>query len=736
MTTRRASSFNNSNNATSTITSNHESQSQQQQQQPLHHSISSRKVDNTTNTAVIRSSGMTIRNISPVKVLPMTTLGGSTTGILSSTNSNTIEKVPSSETVDDTSRTNNDEEYDNSDRYEKEQPLPKNRPSWFIIQVTVIASLGGILFGYDLGIISCTLPQLIIAFNLSNKQQELIVSILYLGGTIGATLGGSICDIFGRKKSILLCDVIFTFGGIILFSAHNVATILIGRIVVGFAIALSGIADVTYLHEIAPTQFRGAIVSVNEACIALGFLLAFGIGTIPSLSYQKSVEEDIDTNRIDGWRIMFGISGVVAILQFIGMIYLPESPKWLSDRGRYEESDVAQHQIQADPVLYQASTKVIATDHQRRNSRTMLMITRGNDHHRHHDVHDANSNIRSSSPVAMPTTNYQAIGSPGASNNTSTENDTISSLTSHHNNQRGHVYRICCYPIYQTIYLCQQFCLFVKTIRTQYSRQTYITFFLATTQQFCGQTNVLSYAPLIFAAASSSSSSSKSDTDDTIQAYATVSIGIVKFIVTALVIWKIESIGRRTLLLFGIGTISFGLFLLAIAFAGTNVVENESNEEQDEVSHVVRNTHSSFYLALPGVLMVVCGYSMSYGPLTWLITSELYPTDIRGRALGISTIVTYACAAIVTYTFLSATAWVGSSVLFSTYLFITCTGLIFAFLAIPDTGGRNPDGIDAALDHMVWWQERQPNFLMKARHTTVSTSDRDVSQFVAETEIT
>ena len=187
------------------------------------------------------------------------------------------------------------------------------RPSAFVLQITAVASLGGILFGYDLGVISGALPQLMATFDLTRAQQEICVSILYLGGGIGAALGGSLCDSFGRKRAILLTDAVFALGALILFCAPNFETVVVGRVVVGFAVAVSGIADVSYLHEIAPVQFRGAIVSVNEACISLGFLLAFGMGGALSGEGVK-----------DGWRIMFGASGVIALVQFGGMLPLPE----------------------------------------------------------------------------------------------------------------------------------------------------------------------------------------------------------------------------------------------------------------------------------------------------------------------------------------------------------------------------------------------------------------------------
>lgn len=144
---------------------------------------------------------------------------------------------------------------DNAD----EPPLAveEQRPSLFVMQVTAVASLGGILFGYDLGVISGALPQMIVAFDLTSAQQELVVSILYLGGGFGAMLGGSICDSFGRKRAILLTDGWFLLGAAVLYLAPTLSMVVVGRVIVGFAIAVSGIADVSYLHEIAPAQWRG-----------------------------------------------------------------------------------------------------------------------------------------------------------------------------------------------------------------------------------------------------------------------------------------------------------------------------------------------------------------------------------------------------------------------------------------------------------------------------------------------
>jgi MFS family permease len=202
------------------------------------------------------------------------------------------------------------------------------------------------------------------------------------------------------------------------------------------------------------------------------------------------------------------------------------------------------------------------------------------------------------------------------------------------------------------------------------------------TQQLSGQASVLNYAPLIFSKLNHSDLS------------ATLWIGLVKFFITVLVIWRIEYVGRKALLLIGMSMIVIGQFLLAFAFT---LVESEQNPPK-----------SAMFWALPGVLCVVFGYSASFGPLTWLLTSELFPTDIRGRALGTSTIVTYFCAWLVTSTFLSMQSAIGAPTVFVIYGSITLLGIAFAYLAIPDTGNKSAEEIDDELKQMWWWRQREP----------------------------
>jgi MFS family permease len=491
---------------------------------------------------------------------------------------------------------------------------PASFPSWFVIKLTALASLGGCLFGYDMGAIAGALPQLTQQYALASNQQGWVVSILYLGGGVGALIGGTICDRMGRLTTILMTDILFIVGaGWFFWVADSFVGLLIGRFLVGIAIAISGIADVAYLQEIAPQAWRGAIVSVNEACISLGFLYAYLAGYVYS------------DGEVEDWRKIFGLAGLLALVQGIGMWSMPESPVWLAGQGRIEQSE----------KVYQIL---------RSSARSRGESIKDDDDYGG-DSLTKPSNPRASlqTVAASPSlSSYQVSGS----RNNGHDFRSYESLESFIGGDTGSK----SFRIYS----------FRATI-SRYYRQAWIALFLAVTQQFCGQAVVLNYAPAILGASPN---------------WSTLAMGGLKFLVTVIVVLKIEAIGRRFLLLCGMGLIALGLLALSV---------------------------STSSLVLPGVLAVVGGYSMSFGPLTWLLTAEFFPSEIRGRALGLSTIVTYTSAAVVTRTFLPMSEWLGYSFVFGGYAVITIVGMIFAYSAIPETGDRSLEQIEATLDDTRFW---------------------------------
>jgi MFS transporter, SP family, galactose:H+ symporter len=190
-----------------------------------------------------------------------------------------------------------------------------------------VAALGGLLFGYDTGVISGALLFIREALALSPTMQGIVVAIVLAGAAIGAAIAGTLSDRFGRRRVILAAAVLFVAGAIFSAVAGELASLLIGRFLVGLAIGFASMLTPLYLAEIAPARDRGAIVSLNQLCITVGILVSYLVGFALAPS--------------GGWRWMLGIGAVPGVILMIGMLILPESPRWLAGHGRMEDAGAA-----------------------------------------------------------------------------------------------------------------------------------------------------------------------------------------------------------------------------------------------------------------------------------------------------------------------------------------------------------------------------------------------------------
>jgi len=188
-----------------------------------------------------------------------------------------------------------------------------------------IAALGGLLFGYDTGVISGALLFIRQALSLSPTMQGIIVSIVLAGAAVGAAIAGYLSDRFGRRRVILGAALLFVLGAVLSALPSGLPALLGGRLLVGFAIGIASMLTPLYLAEIAPARDRGAIVSLNQLCITAGILVSYLVGfALASVT--------------DGWRWMLGIGAVPGLVLAIGMLILPESPRWLAGHGRIDEA--------------------------------------------------------------------------------------------------------------------------------------------------------------------------------------------------------------------------------------------------------------------------------------------------------------------------------------------------------------------------------------------------------------
>jgi len=193
--------------------------------------------------------------------------------------------------------------------------------------IASIAALGGLLFGYDTGVISGALLFLRQAFHLSPFMEGVVTSIALAGAALGAAFGGVLADRFGRKPVILLTAAIFVVGAVISAAAATLSLLLLGRLLVGIGIGVSSMLAPLYLAETAPAEARGALVSLNQLMITIGILVSYLVG----YAFAASGE----------WRWMLGLGGLPGVILATGMLFLPETPRWLAGHGRMEDARTA-----------------------------------------------------------------------------------------------------------------------------------------------------------------------------------------------------------------------------------------------------------------------------------------------------------------------------------------------------------------------------------------------------------
>jgi MFS transporter, SP family, galactose:H+ symporter len=199
--------------------------------------------------------------------------------------------------------------------------LPTDQAQRIFVYVTAgFAALGGLLFGYDTGVISGAELFLKDQFTLSTFALELIVSGVLAGAAVGALLGGRLADLFGRRRLLIATAIIFAAGAIACAEAGSPQMLIVGRIIVGLGIGLSSGTVPVYISEVSPAESRGWTVSLFQLAITVGILLAYVV--------------DYGFARVDGWRWMFGLAVVPAVIFAVGMFFLPESPRWLARRGQ------------------------------------------------------------------------------------------------------------------------------------------------------------------------------------------------------------------------------------------------------------------------------------------------------------------------------------------------------------------------------------------------------------------
>jgi SP family galactose:H+ symporter-like MFS transporter len=196
--------------------------------------------------------------------------------------------------------------------------------SHFVYVAAAISALGGLLFGYDTGVISGAILFIKQDFSLSAGREELVVSAVLWGAVIGAALGGELSDRFGRRATLIVAAAVFVLGAIGTALVPTVLLLIVGRVVVGLAIGIASFTAPLYISEVSPVNNRGSLVSLNQLALTSGIVIAYLV--------------DLAFSGTGGWRWMLGLAAVPGTVLGIGMILLPNSPRWLMDHGQRDRA--------------------------------------------------------------------------------------------------------------------------------------------------------------------------------------------------------------------------------------------------------------------------------------------------------------------------------------------------------------------------------------------------------------
>jgi MFS transporter, SP family, xylose:H+ symportor len=198
----------------------------------------------------------------------------------------------------------------------------------YITGISFISALGGYLFGFDFAVISGALPFLRTQFELSAWWEGFLTGSLALGCIIGCLFAGNLADRFGRKPSLMVAALIFAASSIGMATAPSLSLFIIMRFAAGIGVGMASMLSPMYIAEISPASVRGRNVAINQLTIVLGILIT------------NLINYTLSDNGPEAWRWMFGLGVIPSSLFFLGVLWLPESPRWLMKAGKKAKAEI------------------------------------------------------------------------------------------------------------------------------------------------------------------------------------------------------------------------------------------------------------------------------------------------------------------------------------------------------------------------------------------------------------
>jgi SP family xylose:H+ symportor-like MFS transporter len=394
----------------------------------------------------------------------------------------------------------------------------------YLISVSVVAALGGLLFGYDTGVINGSIRFVQLHFELSAAMKGLAASSALLACVVGAAFAGALNDRFGRKKVLVVSAILFIISAIGTALPRTVLEFIMYRFIGGIGVGAASMTSPMYIAEIAPARIRGRMVSINQFAIVSGMLAVYFV------NYFISLTGDAAWNTTFGWRWMFGSETIPAVIFLLLLFFVPETPRWLVKQNRCHEAlDILS---KVDGPAYAESEL------------TVIKQT-----------------------LSLESASLRHLLRPGL-----------------------------------------RLALLIGVV-------------LAVLQQVTGINVFLYFGSEIF--------ENLGGTTMNAALLQQVLVGAVNLLFTLLAIWTVDRLGRKPLMIIGAG--GMGISLFAMGFAGYYEATGQ--------------------WLLFFILGYIACFALSVGPVTWVILSEIFPTKVRGRAMGTATVCLWLANSLVSQTF-------------------------------------------------------------------------------------
>ncbi|XP_072098650.1 solute carrier family 2, facilitated glucose transporter member 10 [Mobula birostris] len=539
---------------------------------------------------------------------------------------------------------------------------------------SMVAFLGGLIFGYELGIISGALLQLQELFSLTCLQQEVLVSALLFGAFFASLVGGVVIDHYGRKNSIILSVGLVCVGSIILLLSSSFSLLVSGRVAIGFALSISSTACCIFVSEMVWPHQRGMLVSLYEVGITVGILSAY------VLNYLWS---DVQ----NGWKYMFGLAIGPAVLQGICILFLPSSLQ--KEKSQADDSQKILLQFQNGEPNSAESEDVSSMQAPQRQYKFL-------------DLFRARDNMRARLLVALGLVLAQQLtGQPNVLYYAST---IFKSVGFHQNNSAilasvglgivkvitTLVAMVCADKVgRRTLLIGGCLVMSISVTVIAFTSQT-ITMELHNTCRTKPQPNESLYLVNSSAALSGPIiwKSNPTFTNERL-----LNMGRNSSL-------SVQDRQRLTLDVKKHSTLVSEHAMDLISTPSTLDIGLRSRQTQNHDMKIPRKSfETSRHLVLNWITLLsmmgfVSAYSIGFGPMTWLVLSEIFPTGIRGRAFAFSSSFNWAANLIITVTFLDVIDTIGLSGTFLFYGLVGFASVAFISICLPETKGQSLEEID------------------------------------------